>query len=605
MDYRHSVRLVRHSLALLATLAVVLGVGFAPAASAAPGQLDPSFGSGGVVRMLFSEETTAIRGAAVQPDGKIVLAGSDSLAKTTLVIRLLDSGALDPGFGAGGVVNLKLGSDASEGRAVLIQPDGKIVIAGAAKGPLTYDFVVARLNPDGSPDPGFGGGDGNELISLGFDQHRAEALALGPGGRIVATGEARKTTPAEVVAGVVVLGPNGLPDPGYFGGDGAMTITTALKNDEGVAVAMLADGRVLVGDANGAGGGKGFTLVQLLAAGTPDPAFGGGDGLVEAPVPSAGTETSLGGRIDDFQLLADGRIVASGYGYDQVGSPPTSDGKLAVARFLPDGQLDASFGSAGWFSHQIGTGSEDADAVQVAPTGRLVLGGAYTFTGSKGPNNTPYLARLEPGGGLDPGFGAGGLVPFGETAPFGENFEALALDPEERALVVGRAYLGNNNTEVVVRRFLGDKVPRGPNQAPHARMKRVPKKLKANRLRGFVGSASDSDGTIAKVQVALLKLVPGGAKASAKRAAPKCLALRNARAKFKPAKPKGAKGKKRCQPRWLGVKGKEKWSFRLKKNLPPGRYVVYARAVDAEGLAESTFSRKAGNRYAFRVLPAD
>lgn len=598
-------RLVRHSFALLAALAVLLGAGFAPAASAAPGQLDPSFGAGGVVRMLPSEETTAIRGVAVQPDGKIVLAGSDFLAKSTLVIRLLDNGALDPGFGAGGVVNLKLGSEASEGRAVLIQPDGKIVIAGQAKGPLTYDFALARLNPDGSPDLGFGGGDGNELVSFGLDQHRAEALALGPGGRIVATGEARKTTPAETVAPVLVLGPDGLPDPGYFGGDGAMTVTTAPKSDQGVAVAMLADGRVLVGDANGAGGGKGFTLVQLLATGTLDPAFGGGDGLVEAPVPSAGTETSLGGRIDDFRLLADGRIVASGYGYDQVGSPPKDDGKLAVARFLPDGQLDASFGAAGWFTHQIGTGAEDADAVQVSPTARLVLAGAYTVAGSKGDIGTPYLARLEPGGSLDPGFGAGGLVQLGETAPFGENFEALALDPEERAVVVGRAYIGGGNTEVVVRRFLGDKVARGPNQAPHARMKRVPKKLKANRLRGFVGSANDPDGTIAKVQVALLKLVPGGAKASAKKAAPKCLALKNARAKFKPAKPKGAKGKRRCEPRWLGVKGTERWSFKLKKNLPPGRYVVYARAVDAEGLAEASFSRKAGNRYSFRVLPAN
>ena len=75
----------------------------------------------------------------------------------------------------------------------------------------------------------------------------------------------------------------------------------------------------------------------------------------------------------------------------------------------------------------------------------------------------------------------------------------------------------------------------------------------------------------------------------------------SAKAKFKPAKPKG---KQRCQPRWLAGKGKAKWSYKLKKNLAPGRYVVYARAVDSEGLAESTFTRKAGNRYAFRVLPA-
>jgi hypothetical protein len=120
-------------------------------------------------------------------------------------------------------------------------------------------------------------------------------------------------------------------------------------------------------------------------------------------------------------------------------------------------------------------------------------------------------------------------------------------------------------------------------------MKKVPKKVRANRLRGFVGTANDPDGSIARVQIAVTK------------AGPKCLRMTNAKAKFKP---KRGKGKKSCQPRWLTVKGKAKWGFKLKKNLPPGRYVVYARAVDSEGLAESTFSRKAGNRYAFRVLPA-
>lgn len=59
-----------------------------------------------------------------------------------------------------------------------------------------------------------------------------------------------------------------------------------------------------------------------------------------------------------------------------------------------------------------------------------------------------------------------------------------------------------------------------------------------------------------------------------------------------------------CPRRWLAAKGTARWSFKLKKNLAPGRYVVFARAVDSEGLAQSTFSRSAGNRYAFRVLPA-
>ena len=577
----------RSSVALLATLVALAAASFAPAASAAPGQLDPTFGTGGSVRLLPSNEDIALRGVATQPDGKIVLAGGDFTADTTLVVRLLENGALDPTFGTGGIVSLKLGSEASEARAVLLQPDGKIVVAGSAKGATTYDFMVARLNADGSPDLSFGGGDGNEVFPVGTEQDRAEALALGPGGRIVATGEAR--TPSDGAVALAVLGSNGLPDTGYFGGDGVTTESTVPKSDQGVAAAMLADGRVLVGDANAAGAGKGFTLVQLLPAGSRDPAFGGGDGLVEVPVPSGGTESNLGGRISDFELLADGRIVASGYGYDQAS--PSNDAKMVVARFLADGQLDESFGKAGWFSHQFGPGSEYAGAIEVAPTGKLLIAGPYDF--ALNVNGTPgrAVARLEPNGTLDPGFGAGGTVVSGETAAFGESFEGAVLDAEERLVFNARAYIGGGNTEIVVSRYLGDKDPKPPlNQAPHARMKKVPKKLRANRLRGFVGTADDPDGSIARVQIAVTK-----------KAGKKCLRMANARAKFKPAKKQRGKP---CEPRWLTVKGKAKWSFKLKKNLAPGRYVVIARAVDSAGLAESTFSRKAGNRYAFRILPA-
>lgn len=561
--------------------------------------------------MLPSNEDIFLAAVATQPDGKIVLAGGDFTTKTTVVVRLLENGAFDPSFSGDGIVNLTLGTDSSAAQTLLIQPDGKILLAGSAKGAVNFDFMFARLNSDGSPDPSFGGGDGNELLPVGTKASRVEALALGPGGRIVGTGEAE--TGAEDAAGVAVLGANGLPDPGYFGGDGVTTETTVPKSDEGVAAAMLADGRVLIGDANGAGGGDGFTLIQLLALGTRDPAFGGGDGLVESPIPSAGTESSIGGRISDFNVLPDGRIVASGYGYDQVGSPPESDKKAVVARFLADGQLDESFGTAGWFTRSLGPYEDAAQTIAVTPAGKLVIAASNTVQSTPIGIDSPALARLEAGGTLDPTFGTGGVVLNGITAPFGESFESAALDSRERTVIVARAYIGGGNTEVVLRRYLGDIAPAGPagpaaNRAPHARMTKVPKKIKAHRLRAFLGTASDPDGdALGKVQIALLKIVPGGAKASAaaKKRAPRCLALKNAKAKFKPVKPKGPKGEKRCQPRWLNVKGKAKWSFKLKQDLPPGRYVVYARAVDVQGLAESSFSRKLGNRYAFGVLPAD
>ena len=174
------------------------------------------------------------------------------------------------------------------------------------------------------------------------------------------------------------------------------------------------------------------------------------------------------------------------------------------------------------------------------------------------------------------------------------------MDGEDRLVTVGTAFVGGGKTEISVTRYLGDPRPVVVNRAPHARMKKVPRKVKAEKLKGFSGTASDPDGdSLRKVQIALAKLVPRGAKAS-RRAAKSCFVLKNAKARFKKVTPK--KGK-RCPQRWLAVKGKARWSFKLKASLPVGSYVVYSRAVDARGAAETAFSRKADNRFAFRVLP--
>lgn len=580
-------------IAVLAALAALTLVG--PAA-AAPGQLDPSFGTGGVVKLFPSEEKIAGRAVATQPDGKIVIAGGEDPGNI-LVARLLPNGALDPSFGAGGKVSTPFPGGFGEARAVLVQPDGKILVAGEAKGAVNGDFVFARYDGAGALDPSFGGGDGIELVAVGAEGDNAEALALGPGGSIVATGRA-DLPGGKNGAAVVVLAADGTPNPG-FAGDGSTVVTTAGSGgyDQGEGVAVLADGRILIADSTAAGAGKGFVLVRLLPSGAPDNTFGG-DGVVETPIPIPGGVTSPG-RVTDVALLADGRMVASGYSFDEVGAPAKLQAKFAAVRYLDSGDLDPSFGVGGIFTSPVGGGGA-AEVAEVAGSGRLVLAGGYDIPPS---NNGVAALRLTPEGTLDPAFGSGGIVLKGETAPFGEYFGDATLDAQEGLVIVSRAYIGNNNTEVVITRY-GDPWRFPPvNQAPHARMKKVPKKVEAPKLQGFSGTASDPEGAAITVQLAVARVIKGGAKVSAKKAAPACWVMKSAKAKFKRVKAQGPKGKKRCPQRWLAVKGKAKWSFKLKKQLAPGRYVVYARAVDASGLAESVFSRKAGNRYAFRVLP--
>jgi uncharacterized delta-60 repeat protein len=568
---------------LLFALTTLLALVAAPAASAAPGDLDPTFGSGGRVGLLTSEEEVLVKGVAVQPDSKVLLAGGEAPGNT-IVVRLLANGELDPGFGQNGKVTTVL-PGGSEARAVAVQPDGKVVVVGAAKGTLNTDFLIARYNTDGSPDGSFGGGDGIQIVPVGSAFDEAEAVAIGPGGHILATGRTELAGSKEG-AGVAVLKANGEPDPAFTGTGTLVVKASPDEFDQGAAIAERPEGRILVGDTTGAGAGNGFTLVQLTAAGLPDPEFGGGDGIVNTPIPGAG---GAEGRLADFVLLPDGGIVASGYGFELVGSPPTPESTSAAIAYEANGDLDETFGDGktGIFSRRLGDESE-AGSIERTPGGQLLLAGDYTTSAS-----ALQALRLEPFGILDQTFGSGGQVLLPPDPPFDDYFQEAALDPEERLVVLSTKYVGNEKTTQMVTRILGDKQPVLPisaaeNQPPHARMKPVKKKVPAVKLKKFSGTAADADGNgLRQVQIAVVKKV-----------GKRCFAMKNAKGKFRRAKAKG----KQCPQRWLAAKGKAKWSFRLKRELPAGRYVVFARAVDGAGLAEDKFSRKLRNRYAFRVL---
>jgi len=589
------------------TLAFLLAVAalLAPAAQAAPGDLDPSFGIGGSERFLPSNEDIALRGVTMQPDGKIVLTGSDQTTNSVLVVRLLENGAFDPSFGVGGVVLTPFAPTSfGEGRAVAIQPDGKIVVAGAAKGAVDGDFLAIRYLENGALDPSFGGGDGIEIFPVGASQDRAEALTIGANERLLLTGESRLPENKGVEVGVAVLQTGGKPDLS-FDVDGVKTLKTpgGEPSDQGSGIAEQADGKIVIADESGAGAGNGFTIVRLLASGTPDNEFGV-MGVVNTPIPGSATAK---GRATDVLVQPDGRIVASGYGYDEIAAK--SDSKFAAVSYLTDGKLDPSFGAAGSgiFSQQVGVGDDAAQTLMRTPAGKLYLAGLYDAAPS---NHSLALMRLDPSGVLDPSFGGGGIAVRGQTAPFGNNFEDAALDSRERVVVASRDFIGNGDTEVEVSRVLGDvppdqppgtgttppqsKTPTPAGKPPHARMKAVPRKLEAAKLTGFSGTAADPDGgKIARVQIALVQASTAKAGSAAT-----CLELKNAKGQFKTVKAKQGN----CPLLWLKAKGTAKWSFKLKSVLPPGRYIVYSRAVDATGLAESAFSRAAGNRFGFRLL---
>jgi uncharacterized delta-60 repeat protein len=148
----------------------------------ANGVLDPDFGTGGRVTL---PGVGIARSVMVQPDRKILVAGNPSPTNTMTVTRLNPSGSLDTSYGVNGTSAIDFAPLDDQAGGAVLQPDGKVVIAGSVQN--SGDFGVARLNPDGSLDGGFGNG-GKALVDFGVAAF-AFAVALQPNGRIVVVGQ--------------------------------------------------------------------------------------------------------------------------------------------------------------------------------------------------------------------------------------------------------------------------------------------------------------------------------------------------------------------------------------------------------------------------------
>lgn len=196
---------------LVGMLVALLAMAASASASATPGDLDPTFGGGdGMVTTDFGG-TDSARAVAVQPIGKIVVAGGNG---DFALARYNQDGSLDTGFGGGdGLVTTAFpGSEGDEGNELLLQPNGKLIVVGTTHIPPygKGSFALARYDADGSPDTGFGGGDG---LATGIGNSSATSADLAPNGQIVAAGGSEYFLVAR-------FNSDGSVDPGFDGTGG-------------------------------------------------------------------------------------------------------------------------------------------------------------------------------------------------------------------------------------------------------------------------------------------------------------------------------------------------------------------------------------------------
>ena len=196
------------------------------------GALDSSFGTNGVTATDLGTDDDEANAMAIQADGKIVLAGqtSDSLA----VVRYGSNGAIDTSFGVNGKVTTKVGNSINHGNGVVVQSDGKIVVAGQADSNL----VLLRYGSAGTPDPSFGG-VGAVLVSLGANSLGGEALSLQGDDKILVTGSGN----GDFV--VLRFTKDGFVDSNYGGGV-KVTVDVTGADDFAHAITLDSFGRAIV-----------------------------------------------------------------------------------------------------------------------------------------------------------------------------------------------------------------------------------------------------------------------------------------------------------------------------------------------------------------------
>ncbi|HKV37161.1 MAG TPA: hypothetical protein VJP89_22660 [Pyrinomonadaceae bacterium] len=422
------------------------------------GNLDPTFGSGGTVRTDFSGNIDRANAVAIQPDGKIVAAGSSfSSAKTVedfIVARYNANGTLDKRFGSNGKITTDFFRNVDQINALVIQPDGKIVVAGVAQlggnGGTPRVFALARYTSEGRVDSSFGNG-GSLTTSFGGTFAAAGAIMLQPDGKIVVAGTADfnpRVPNSGLDFALARYNANGSLDAS-FGDAGKVVFDFFGSFDQANAAVVQPDGKIIVvGSASydSFNTDIGFALTRVNPDGSTDLAFGSGGKQITSFF-------DLGAKANGIVLQPDGRFVVAGTASDTATRPVATD--FALARYNADGTLDTSFGIGGETAVPFAdSATEQANALVLAPDGKIIVAGAAFKTFATPPDFA--VRRYNSDGSIDSSFGSGGAI----TTDFAngtDHAQAVALQADGKIVAAGRAF--RSNFDLSLARYRNDVTP--------------------------------------------------------------------------------------------------------------------------------------------------
>lgn len=390
-----------------------------------PGDRDPEFGNGGYVKINYGGAYDDLEGFAVAPDGKITGVGTGGSSNRFAVTRFLPNGELDTSFSVDGklIIDLSGGSP-----CVQLLPDGKTLV-GLPWYPEPRGFRVCRLMEDGSFDQTFGNG-GHAVIVTGGSQPYPKALVLQPDGKILLAGY---DYPWNWV--IVRFNENGSADS-TFGNEGLVVTNFGRPEisqpiDNLRTMVLLADGKILAGGSTSttsamSTGNRIYAMARYNPDGTLDTTYGDGGKYVFSYTPAGRSQSE---HIYDMEFLPDGRILACGSGQsnqadffrfnpdgtfdnsfgvdgrvvvDNIGlgcitidalgriiaagggRDPYGTWKMLIARFDSEGMLDPDFGVGGKSFDSFGMSSEGFYDIKMTPDGKILAGGRSGYANSVG-----------------------------------------------------------------------------------------------------------------------------------------------------------------------------------------------------------------------------
>lgn len=405
--------------------------------NAQAGTLDPDFNGNGIVTGSYSDGNDSTEALVIQEDGKIIVGGTAPLGnnRQMSMSRYNSDGTLDTSFGDNGVVLLSTSFVKSYIKDLAVQPDGKIIFGGYQWNNVTGDFILGRLNEDGSLDSSFGT-DGIAVLDSGIEEV-GKSMALLDNGKIIISGDMADHF------GMARVNPDGSLDTSF--GDNGFVRTTFAFSSYAYGISIGDTGNIVLSgmvESFDYGGTFKMGLASYLEDGSLNTEFGDGG----MKIVTIGDDLEFG--VKNVQL-PDGKILLSGHYF--VGNTDLRY-HIGVVRLNPDGSLDTTYGDNGvarffWLDE-----GQNYLNDMVLHNGDLYLAGHSLGNG----NEYFAIAKLDADGQLDESFGENGLIY--SNAEFGtaDSAKRIAVHKDNKIVITGNTYNFIEPINFVIARYLGD-----------------------------------------------------------------------------------------------------------------------------------------------------